>query len=223
MTPTTATAPQLDFTVLDAAAVEHSAVPALRFALQVQSAGGGRIRSILLDTQVRISARLRSYEDDSVERLFDLFGAKDDWGSTLRSLLWTRTTLVVPDFTGSTVVDLDVPCSYDLEVLATRYFDALVDGDVPLEFLFSGSVFYSGPDGQLQTARLSWEQEAGYRLPVAAWKGALERHFRGTAWLRLPKESFDRLVAYKSRHAFQTWDEAVDALLADPREPTWIP
>jgi hypothetical protein len=40
----------------------------------------------------------------------------------------------------------------------------------------------------------------------------MERHFRGTAWVRLSKESFDRLSAYKSRHALATWDDALEAL-----------
>jgi hypothetical protein len=87
----------------------------------------------------------------------------------------------------------------------------------------TGSVFYSGRDGLLQTTRLSWEQEAGYGLPVAVWKDTLERHFRGTAWLRLPKDAFDRLVAYKSRHGHLTWEQAVDALLSKQGEPTWTP
>jgi hypothetical protein len=137
-----------------------------------------------------------------------------DWGTTLRTLLWTRTTLVVPAFAGSTTVDLDVPCSYDLEVAASRYLDALAGGDVPLEFLFSGSVFYA-EDGRLQTTRLAWDKEAEYRLPVRVWKETMERYFRGTAWLRLRKESFDRLSAFKSRHALATWDDALDALLAE--------
>ena len=51
----------------------------------------------------------------------------------------------VPPFTGQTDVDLLVPCTYDLEVAAaavprTRSHD----GEVPLEFLFSGTVFYAG-------------------------------------------------------------------------------
>jgi hypothetical protein len=127
--------------------------------------------------------------------------------------LWTRTTLVVPPFTDTTDVDLLVPCTYDLDVTATRYFDALSDGDVPLEFLFSGSVFYSGADGALQTARLSWELEAEYRLPVAVWRETMDHHFPGTAWLRLDRESHDRLVAYKSRRALPTWAAALDELL----------
>jgi hypothetical protein len=86
---------------------------------------------------------------------------------------------------------------------------------VPLEFLFSGTVFYSEPDGRLQTGRISWEADAEYRLPVAVWKETMDRYFRGTAWLRLPKGSFDRLTAYKSRRALATWEEAVDSLLAE--------
>jgi hypothetical protein len=173
------------------------------------------VRSILLDTQIQIAARRRPYDAAAHDRLFELFGAPSEWGTTLRTLLWARTTLVVPPFAGSTVVQLSVPCSYDLEVTASRYFDALADGDVPLEFLFSGAIFYSGASGQLQTVRISWNHEAEYRLPVRVWKETMEHHFRGTAWLRVRKESFDRLSAYKSRRALPTWDDALDSLLED--------
>jgi hypothetical protein len=204
--------PQLAFAVTDGARLEHAATPTLRFALRVTS-GGAAVRSILLDTQIRIAATRRAYAPESDDRLFELFGARADWGTTLRSLLWTHTTLVVPPFTGATEVDLLVPCTYDLEVTATRYFDALADGDVPLEFLFSGTVFYSADDGRLQTARLSWELEAEYRLPVAVWRETMDHHFPGTAWLRLDRESHDRLVAYKSRRALPTWAAALDELM----------
>jgi hypothetical protein len=204
--------PDLAFAVTDGARLEHAAAPTLRFVLRVDS-GGAAVRSVLLDTQVRIAATRRAYAPESDDRLFELFGARADWGTTLRSLLWTRTTLVVPPFTGTAEVDLLVPCTYDLDVTATRYFDALNDGDVPLEFLFSGTVFYSADDGRLQTARLSWELEAEYRLPVAVWRETMDHHFPGTAWLRLDRESHDRLVAYKSRRALPTWAAAIDELV----------
>ena len=172
----------LGFSVEGAARVEHAAVPTLRFALRVSSETP--VRSVLLDVQVQIAARRRGYDEAAHDRLFELFGPVADWGTTLRTLLWTRTTLVVPAFEGSTVVNLDVPCSYDLEVAASRYLDALSDGEVPLEFLFSGSVFYMDGDA-LQTTRLSWNSEAEYRLPVRVWKETMERYFRGTAWVRL--------------------------------------
>ena len=47
------------------------------------------------------------------------------------------------------------------------------------------------------------------------WKETLERYFRGTAWVRMPKASFDRLAAYKARHALATWGDALDALLEE--------
>ena len=43
----------------------------------------------------------------------------------------------------------------------------------------------------------------------------MERQFPGTAWLRLPKSGFDRLCAYKARHALAGWDDVVDRLLGD--------
>jgi hypothetical protein len=200
---------ELDFAVEDATRVEHTAVPTLRFALRVTSPAP--VRSVLLDVQVQIAARRRGYDSSAHDRLFELFGPVADWGTSLRTLLWTRTTLVVPAFTDTTVVNLDLPCSYDLEVAASRYLDALSDGEVPLEFLFSGSVFYMEGDA-LQTTRLPWNSEAEYRLPVRVWKETMERYFRGTAWVRLSKESFDRLSAYKSRNALATWDDALERL-----------
>ena len=208
--------PQLDFTVTGASRVEYAAAPTLRFTLRIES--DEPVRSILLGTQIQIAARRRPYDAAAHDRLFELFGPAAAWGTTLRTLLWSRITSVVPAFTGATEVELDVPCSYDLEVVASRYFDALTDGTVPLEFLFSGSVFASGPGGGLQVTRLSWEQETGYDLPVAVWRETMERHFRGTAWLRLRKDAFDRLATYKSRNALATWEEALDALLPSVEE-----
>jgi hypothetical protein len=215
MASAAAVAPELAFAVEGAARVAHAAVPTIAFSVRVTAAGEQDVRSILLDTQIQIAARRRGYDEAAHDRLFELFNAKEEWGTTLRTLLWTRTTLVVPPFTASTVVELPVTCTYDLEVAATRYLDALGDGDVPLEFLFSGAVFYTTPEGLLQTTRISWEQEADYRLPVAVWKETMERHFPGEAWMRLPKESFDRLCAYKSRNALASWSDVVDALLED--------
>jgi hypothetical protein len=204
--------PDVAFAVEDAARLEHAAVPTLRFVLRADS-GGAPVRSILLDTQIRIAARRRRYDAAATDRLFELFGPREDWAANLNSLLWARVTTVVPPFTASTTIDLDVPCSYDLEVAASRYLDALADGEVPLEFLFSGAVFYAGADGRLQTGRISWEAEAEYRLPVAVWKETMDRHFPGRAWLRVDKATFDRLCTYRSTRALPTWAQVFDELL----------
>jgi hypothetical protein len=205
--------PQLRFAVREAARVPHAAVPTLRFALAIESVGVTDIRSLLLDVQVQIGARRRHYDEAAQDRLFELFGPPEAWGATLRTLLWTRTTLVVPPFQGSTVVDLPIPCSYALEDVASRYLAALGDGEVPLELLFSGSVFYGAEDGALQTVRLPWDTEAEFGLPVRVWRETMDHHFPHSAWLRLDREAFDRLSAYKSRNALPTWDATIDALL----------
>jgi Family of unknown function (DUF6084) len=213
VTPSQAAAVDLAFAVEGADRVEHAAVPTVRFALRVTAPAGRAIRSVLLDTQIQIAARRRRYDAAAEEKLFELFGAPAGWGATLRTLPWTRVTSVVPPFTGSTLVDVDVPCSYDLHVVASRYFDGLHGGEVPLEFLFSGTVFAAGPGGALQATRISWEADAEYRFPVALWQETMERYFRGTAWLRLRKDAFDRLAAFKSREALATWEEAIESLL----------
>jgi hypothetical protein len=209
----TQTAPELRFGVQPVTAETHVAVPTLRFPIAIETAEDQAIRSVLLDVQIQIAARQRRYGAEEADRLLELFGSTERWSTTLRTLLWTRTTVVVAPVTRATGADLKVPCSYDLEVTASRYFAALEDGEVPLELLFSGTVFFAGAAGGLQVARISWESEVGYRLPVAVWREAIDRHFPGAAWLRLGRASFDRLYAYKARHAFTSWDSTIDTLL----------
>ncbi len=167
----------------------------------------------MLDVQIQIAARRRDYDSASSDRLLELFGTPDRWATTLRTLPWTRTTLIVPPFRGSTSLGVPIPCTYDLEVTAARYFAALDDGEVPLEFLFSGSVFFAGTGGALQTARISLDSEAEYPLPMAVWREAMDRHFPDSAWLRLGRENFKRLASYKARHSLESWDAAMDSLL----------
>ncbi len=206
--------PRLSFGVHGVEAVRYAAVPTLEFALRIDAQDAVPIRSVLLDAQIQIAARERGYDAGAQQQLLELFGAPERWATTLRTLPWLRTTMVVPPFDGTTVVGLSVPCSYDLEVTASRYFAALDDGVVPLELLFSGSVFYTTPRGALQTARIAWDSEVRYGMPVQVWRQAIDAHFPRSAWLRIGTRSFDALCAYKARHAFESWDAAIDSLLA---------
>jgi hypothetical protein len=209
--------PELDFRIEDAYAQEHAAVPTIVFRLAVQSVGGHAVRAALLDSQIQIAARARPYDAEDLTGLADLFGSSERWSTTLRTLPWTRTTRVVPAFEGATVIDLPVACSYDLEVIATRYFGGLGSGGVPLEFLFSGSVFYSGAAGVLQTARISWEKEATYSLPVSVWRETMDRHFPGTAWLRVSDETYARLSRQRAQRGDADFEGTLRALLEADR------
>ena len=205
--------PDLDFAVEGAEALTFAASPSLLFKLRIENLGKEPIRSVALSTQVRIAATQRHYDAAEQERLLEVFGEPHRWGSTLRSLLWTHTTLQAPPFSGSTVIDMPVTCTYDFEVVAAKYFHALEGGEVPLEFLFSGTVFYAGEGGGLQIARISWEKEAQFRLPVRLWKETMEHYFPNSAWIRLRRDAFDGLYNYKVRKGLPTWEAAVEALL----------
>lgn len=209
--------PDLYFSVEGAEVLEYAAVPTLMFKLRIENRGDEPVRSVSLNTQIRLAVTQRHYEASEQARLLELFGEPHRWGETLRSLLWTHTVLQVPPFEGSTVVDMPVACTYDLDVVATKYLHALEDGEVPLEFLFSGTVFYAG-EGGLQVDRISWEKEAEYRLPVRVWRTMMEHYFPNSVWLRLHRDAFDRLYDYKLRMGYPTWEAAVESLLRESEQ-----
>lgn len=196
------------FTIEDGGVLSHSAVPTLRFGLRVES--DEEVRALSLSVQVRIAATQRTYSDAEEEALRELFGSPEQWGRSLQSLHWTNLAVQVPAFSGSTLVDLLLTCTYDLEVTAAKYLTGLDDGEVPLEFLFAGTLFYGEP---LQVRPISWNAEAEYRLPISVWRDMMDRFFPNSAWLRLDRKTFDRLHAYRARNAHLNWDDTFEALL----------
>jgi hypothetical protein len=172
----------------------------------------------MVQAQIQIQAAQRPYDDREKERLEDLFGTPDRWGQTLRNRLWTHASATVGPFSGITETVLPVQCTYDFNVIATKYFYALEGGEVPLLFLFSGTIFYSGPDGGLQVQRIPWDRESIYRMPVNVWADLMNHHYPNSAWLSLRRDVFDRLAAYKSRLGMLTWEQAVEHLLAHHTE-----
>lgn len=207
--------PELGFEVLGAERWPFAATPRLRLRLRVSAGAGTRIDSLLLDAQVRIAPRRRSYSAGERELLRDLFGASEQWGSSLQTFLWENATVHVPGFDGDTVVDLPLTCTYDFEVTAARYLHALEDGAVPLELLFSGTVFGRGAGGRTRVLRIPLDREARFELPVALWRETVDHYFHGSPWLRLDRERFDRLYAYRSANALPSWEATVDRLLGE--------
>ncbi|HEY8503257.1 MAG TPA: DUF6084 family protein [Gemmataceae bacterium] len=210
--------PDLNFAVEGAAPEPFAASPMLVFKLRVTQAATAAIpavpvRNVALQCQVRIEPARRRYDAGSQSRLRELFGDPQFWDRTLKSMLWTHASTVVPAFTGETVADLPVPCTYDFNVAATKYFYSLEDGEVPLCLLFSGTVFYAGEGGGVRVAPIPWSKEASYRLPVRVWKEMMERYYPNSAWLCLRRDVFDRLYRYKSEREIPTWEEALESLL----------
>jgi hydrogenase maturation protease len=214
----------LNFQVEGAEPERVAAAPLMRFKLRVTerlSAGmpPTSIYAVALSWQLRIEPARRRYSPREQERLLDLFGTPERWGQTLRPWLWTHASVVVRPFVASTAVHLPVPCSYDFSLAATKYFDALEGGDIPLCFLFSGTIFYEGEQRGLQVAQVAWDKEAYFRLPATTWKDLMDLYYPNSAWLCLRKGVFDQLSEYKRRRGLTTWEQALETLLAPSSQP----
>jgi hypothetical protein len=213
--------PDLSFEVIGAEVPPFAAVPTLIFKLHIANAPAeDHIHSISLRSQIQIAVNRRCYSPEAQARLLELFGEPQRSGDTLRPLLWTHSSVVIPQFSGSIVADLPISCTYDFEIAATKYFDALEDGEIPLNFLFSGTIFYEGKEDNLQVEQIPWSKEAFYRLPVATWKEMIARYYPNSAWIRLHKDVFDRLYQYKATHGLPTWEDVVTRLLQISSQPT---
>ena len=206
--------PDLSFKIEGAEVLTFSASPVIAFKLRVTNSDPTEtIHSAGLRSQIQIEVTRRRYAAEDQERLRDLFGDADRWSQTLRNLLWTHINVNVPPFQGSTVVDLPVPCTFDFNVGATKYFHGLGDGEVPLCMMFSGTVFYSAEGEQMQVSPISWEKEARFSLPVRVWREMMDSYYPNIAWLCLRRDLFERIYDYKVRHGIPTWEQALERMM----------
>lgn len=206
--------PALDFQVTGAEAIAYGMTPLLHFKLRVSNKPENEsIQAVLLHAQIQIESPRRTYNPREKEKLSELFGSPERWGQTLRNRLWTHANAMVQAFSGATDCILPVACTYDFNLTMTKYFHALEEGDVCLLFLFSGTVFYLGDAGRLQTQLISWDKECAYRLPVRTWRDMMDHHYPNSAWLYLQRDSFDRLYDYKRRHGLATWEQTIESLI----------
>jgi len=207
--------PDLSFRIEGAAVVPFAAAPMLAFKLRVENGVASEtIHSVALRCQIQIDVTRRRYTAEEQKRMLDLFGEPDRWSQTLRSLLWTHASIVVPRFQGSTLADLQIPCTFDFNVASTKYFNGLTEGEIPLLLMFSGTVFYAdSEDDVLQVAPISWEQETKFRLPVQVWRDMMDSYYPNSAWLSLRRDVFERLYQYKAQRGIPTWEQALEEML----------
>ena len=206
--------PDLNFSIEAADPISYAVTPTLGFKLLVTNTDPAEIiHTVALRCQIQIDVTRRRYSGEEQARMRDLFGEPERWSHTLRALLWTHASIIVPGFQGSTLVNLPVLCTFDFNVAATKYFDGLSDGEIPLQFLVSGTVFYADETEALQIAPIPWEREARFRLPVKAWRDMMDSYYPNTVWLNLRRDIFDRLNEYKTQHGIPTWDRTLDRIL----------
>lgn len=204
--------PDLSFQIESAEATPNAATPQIVFKVRITNAEPQPIHSIALRAQAQIEPVRRRYTPVEQEHLKELFGEPERWSKTLHSLLWANITVSVPGFTGSTVADVPLPCTFDFNVAVTKYIYGLEQGEIPTTLLFSGTIFHPGGMG-LQVAQIPWDKDASYRLPVRVWKEMMDAYYPNTAWIALRRDVFERLYEFKSRHGIPTWEQVIERML----------
>jgi hypothetical protein len=201
------------FSVVDAQAKQHAASPTISFRLHVSAAEP--VDALVLRAQLRIEPQWRMYDQEEQSLLGDLFGTPDRWHATLRTFSWTDVSLVVPGFDDEIETEISVPCTYDFDQAATRFFDALHSGAIPVRFLFSGPIFRSARTGFI-TERISWSSECTYRMPVGVWHDAMRACYGDDALIRINLETLEKLRRYRALSGASTWDEVLERLMGAP-------
>jgi len=196
------------FEVLSAEPVAHAVAPTMRFHVRVEE--DRPVHGIALAAQINVDPARRTYDAETRARLVELFGPPERWAATTRSFLWAQVGTLVPGFDGAGELDLLVPCTYDLDVAAAKYFYSLPDGEIPLTFHFSGTIVHP----ELQIAMVPWSSSASFRLPVDTWRGMMALYYPGGGWVRLDRETLDRLQEVKAERGLPSLDAAVAELLA---------
>jgi hypothetical protein len=213
---------RLAFTALDIVAEPYAAAPQLTARLRVEESTGAVIHAIALRCQVRIEPQRRPYSQADEAELLGLFGDRSRWRDTLRPFPWMQCSAMVQGFTGTTEVDLPMPCTYDFEVTGSKYLHAIRDGFIPLVLLFSGTIFTRGSSG-FGVEQVGWDCEASYQLPVSVWQQVIELNFPGTGWLRLSRDVLHALARYQAAHGLTNWDATIESLLAAaPADPAAV-
>lgn len=202
-----------DFRVLDIFAEPYAVAPQLTARLRIQEATGQVVHAIALRCQVRIEPQRRHYAQGEQAALRGLFGERERWVDTLRPFLWMQCSTTVQGFTSTTEADLVLPCTYDFDVIGSRYLHAVDGGTVPLVLLFSGTVFTRGSNG-FGVQQVPWDCEARYDLPVSVWRDMISSYFPNTGWIRLDSDVLALLADYRARHGLTSWEETAQVLLA---------
>jgi hypothetical protein len=202
---------ELSFAVSDIVPDRYAASPTLTTRIHITETTGAVIHAVALRCQVRIEPQRRPYEATTAG-LGDLFGPRQRWGTTLKPFLWMHTSAMVQGFSGESDVEMPLGCTYDIEVAAAKYLHAVRDGDIPLAFMFSGTVFTRGATG-FEVEQIPWHSDVDYRMPARVWRDTMDAFFPDSGWIRVSRSTLDALDRFRTDRGLTGWEEAFAALL----------
>jgi hypothetical protein len=204
--------------VVDVTADRYAASPQLSATLRIEETTGAVIHAMALRCQLMIEPQRRAYDAEETATVADVFGGRDRWAQTLKPFLWTHASTVTRGFTDSLNVELPIACTYDVEVVGSKYLHALADGEVPLLFLFSGTVFSRGETG-FTVEQISWNLEARHRMPVAVWRALMAAFYPNAGYIRLDRDTVNALLQVKAARGLTSWESVITSLLEPAATP----
>ena len=198
----------LSFAVERVSPVAGAATPLLTFHIRIVNNGLERVQAIVLDTRIQVEAPQRPPDARAYDRLEELFGETSHWAETTQPMPWARACAVVPPFVGSTRCAIEVPCSFDFNVAATKFFYGLEAATAPLRFEFSGTVFLDR-----QVTAIPAGKQARFDFPARVWSDLMDAYYPHSMWLRLPRDLFHRMNQYKEDQNIPTWEDVLERML----------
>lgn len=213
--------PRPELTIEGVEAQRFAVAPTLLFKAGLTEAQDRDIFTVALSCQINVDPARRSYDPETRSALVELFGEPQRWGATTRSFMWTRADVLVPSFRGSTTFTIPVPCTFDLELAASKYFYSVADGEVPLTFHLSGSILFRGDEGEVRITQVPWASDTKFAMPVRVWQEMMGHYYPNGAWIRVGDETLERLGRLKAASGLPSYDAAVSELLEgrDDLEP----
>jgi hypothetical protein len=211
------TGPAPEFQILGAEAVKHAATPTLAFAAHVTEPTGREVYTMSIRVQIMIQPARRQYDDDTRALLVEMFGPPERWAGTTKAFIWQEIDVLVQQFTGATTFKVPMACTYDMELAAVKYFYSVPEGEVPLQFNFTGTIFYRGDGGKMQIAQVPWDCGAEFRMPIEVWKEMVANYYPYSNWVSMHRDTFDRLAALKAEQGLHSFDDTITNLLEGPK------
>ncbi len=205
--------PDLNFVIEKVFPVVHAAAPLLSFKIRIVSSQVDRIHALVLDCKIQVEALPNPPAKFVRDHLEELFGEPSEWAESSHAMPWARASAVVPAFSGGTRCEIEVPCSFDFNVAATKYFYGLEAASAPLQFEFTGTVFTD-----LRASSIAPAKQVRFALPMRVWSDLMDAHYPESMWLRLPRRVFQRLSRYKAENRIPNWEDVLERLLPASQE-----
>ncbi len=207
--------PTPEFEVTGVDHVDRAVAPTLAFRISVTDPSNLPIFAMALSVMFTIEPGKRRYEAPERDRLIELFGEPERWSSTTGSFRWGQVDALTPAFTGAGDFVVKLPCTYDHDVAASKYFEGLDGGEAPLRLHFNGTVIYEAGDGRMQIVTIPWDCSSRFRMPVSAWKRMIEAHYPFRRWIALDPFVVERLAKRRAELGLPTFDAVVEGLLGE--------